>query len=138
MILRQCKCGTTAYTEEDLSLFSKNPACKYGRAHECITCYNTRKKQWASNNYDKVRDKDVKYLYGITKDEYDMLMSRSSSCEICGSTNKLVYDHDHNKRGLEAFRGVLCDKCNRGLGFLGDNEEGLHKAYLYLNRYNSI
>jgi hypothetical protein len=32
------------------------------------------------------------------------------------------------------FRGWLCDPCNRSLGVLGDNIEGLVKCINYLNK----
>jgi len=53
-----------------------------------------------------------------------------SICEICKSDmRKLVYDHDHKK---EVFRGWLCDPCNRGLGMLGDNVDGMMVAMNYI------
>jgi len=42
-----------------------------------------------------------------------------------------VLDHDHE---TGAFRGWLCRNCNSGLGFLGDNAEGLGGALMYLNQ----
>jgi hypothetical protein len=41
----------------------------------------------------------------------------------------LVLDHDPftNK-----FRGWLCDKCNKAIGMIGDNLEGVVKAFNYM------
>jgi transposase-like protein len=38
-----------------------------------------------------------------------------TKCELCGSTDKIVFDHDHE---TEKFRGWLCDPCNRSIGLL--------------------
>jgi hypothetical protein len=59
---------------------------------------------------------------------------RPRACECCGSSpaeKSLCVDHCHVSA---AFRGWLCDKCNRGLGMLGDNIEGLMNAVRYLER----
>lgn len=52
-------------------------------------------------------------------------------CELCGSTQKIVFDHDHESC---TFRGWLCDPCNRSLGVLGDDVPSLVKAINYLNK----
>ena len=52
-------------------------------------------------------------------------------CGICGKDKRLMVDHDH-KTGK--VRGLLCSSCNRGLGALGDEEIGLHRAIEYLQR----
>lgn len=55
----------------------------------------------------------------------------SSSCQICGCTDrKLVLDHCHS---TNSFRGWLCNGCNIGLGFLGDNVKSLERAISYLS-----
>lgn len=53
-----------------------------------------------------------------------------AGCEICGTITKLVCDHDHK---TEQFRGWICSKCNRGLGFFGDSANLVSKALDYLN-----
>lgn len=55
-------------------------------------------------------------------------------CELCnglpnGQAPGLRLDHDHV---TGAFRGWLCDKCNRGLGLLGDTVYDLLSAVDYL------
>jgi len=118
MILKQCKCGTTAECEEDLVLFDKDKRLPYGRTNTCIQCAKTIK-----------RRRNMKYRYSITPEEYDECMSSSDSCEICGNTERLCYDHDHTTM---EFRGVLCQGCNAGIGLLKDTPEGVLKAYNYL------
>ena len=61
-------------------------------------------------------------------------------CDCCGKHPKetsvlgtLLMDHDHN---TDKVRGWLCNKCNLGIGNLGDNIEGLMKAMEYLKREN--
>lgn len=49
-------------------------------------------------------------------------------CEMCGSTKTLCIDHDHK---TNKFRGILCQSCNRFLGWYENNKE---KAENYLKR----
>lgn len=61
------------------------------------------------------------------------------TCEACGGPpggrngryGSLNLDHDHI---TGKFRGWLCDRCNKGLGSLGDSIAGLEKAIEYLTR----
>lgn len=72
------------------------------------------------------------YRYGITREEKDrMLESQKSRCVICNRheselRRKLNLDHNH-KTG--EVRGLLCDKCNTGLGGV---EENIFEAVRYL------
>lgn len=54
-------------------------------------------------------------------------------CAICEqpptSSNCLVFDHCHEKN---IFRGYCCNSCNRSMGVLGDNVNGLLRALNYL------
>lgn len=58
-------------------------------------------------------------------------MRLNSFCAICGSSDKLVVDHDHNTMKI---RGVLCHYCNIGLGLFKDNPELLSTAIEYLKK----
>jgi hypothetical protein len=58
-----------------------------------------------------------------------------AECENCNKTFKSGHDRhlDHcHKTGK--FRGWLCNRCNRGLGFFDDCIEGLEQAIRYLKR----
>ena len=55
-----------------------------------------------------------------------------AACDCCGKFDtKLVCDHDH--KTLE-FRGWLCNKCNVGIGNLGDDIAGLQNGLRYLKK----
>ncbi len=70
-----------------------------------------------------IRADVTKYLKSINK------------CAICGgkplSKRLLDIDHDH-KTGK--IRGLLCRKCNLGLGLFKDNETSLQTAISYLQK----
>lgn len=94
-------------------------------------------KQRTENPHSRMVDKRTKWLgqlriRGITEDQYAELCSQG--CAICGSLKNLHIDHDH-ETGL--FRGILCSRCNNGLGFFDDNIEGLEKALAYLNTHKA-
>ena len=60
-------------------------------------------------------------------------------CDCCGvpmtfdrSATGVCFDHCHE---TETMRGWICQKCNVGIGKLGDNLEGLMKAVRYLQHH---
>ena len=60
-------------------------------------------------------------------------------CQICGkkSTGRwrtLHIDHDHRR---DIVRGILCIKCNLGIGCFLDNIKLLKKAIVYLEKYET-
>jgi len=77
----------------------------------------------------------------MTIEQYDeMLLNQNNCCGICKkhiseiiSTKKFNFcvDHDHNTGRI---RGLLCDKCNRGIGLLCDDIDILINAIEYLSQ----
>lgn len=82
--------------------------------------------------------------YGITQRDYDrMLAEQGGGCAICGATesgkgSRLHVDHDHSccpdaiRSCGRCVRGLLCMKCNQGLGQFGDDANLLLTAVVYL------
>lgn len=68
--------------------------------------------------------------HGLTVGEAQALRA-GKSCEICGSTEKLVVDHDHKTL---VIRGILCHYCNVAIGFMKDDPDRLRKAASYLEK----
>lgn len=74
--------------------------------------------------------------YDISKEELELLwISCGGVCMNCKLPNqsgkKLSIDHDHNTGKV---RGLLCFKCNLGLGYFNDDPALLRKAAEYLER----
>ena len=76
--------------------------------------------------------------YGLSEEEAKKQYN-ISVCDICCAKLEREHrtkrskriDHDH-KTG--EFRGILCDSCNKGLGFFYDNIDSLTRAIDYLKR----
>lgn len=72
-----------------------------------------------------------------TKQIYNrMFTEQKGCCAICGKhqsefNRALGLDHCHK---TEIMRGLLCTKCNLGIGYFDDNVERLLKAAIYLRR----
>jgi hypothetical protein len=65
----------------------------------------------------------------ISDHELKSLIATTIECTICGERDKLVVDHDHV---TSEIRGMLCDRCNRGLGHFRDDPDLLEYARIYL------
>jgi Recombination endonuclease VII len=62
-----------------------------------------------------------------------VVYKRKENMEINGKTVRLAVDHCHD--GGET-RGLLCQLCNRGLGFFKHSKKRLLEAVVYLERFN--
>jgi hypothetical protein len=73
----------------------------------------------------------------LNETEYARLVGEHGMlCMICGTTNgkhRLAVDHDH-ERGT--IRGLLCHRCNTGLGMYQDDPDRLEAAARYLRERN--
>jgi hypothetical protein len=94
------------------------------------------KKAISRRTYDKHGQKyALKQNYGLTLERYfEILQKQNHQCAICGTTKntdgkKLYIDHCHETKKI---RGILCRKCNTGIGLLGDTAEAIRKAYEYM------
>lgn len=90
----------------------------------------------------------LKRRYGITASDYIALaQAQHDRCAICGlrfadverqksdQTQRLHVDHDHETGKV---RGLLCFRCNNGLGFFRDDIAALEAAIAYIKRSRGI
>ena len=123
-----------------------------------------KNRKWRKNNPEKIKKYATTYAvkYPIKVEEKNfrtkifflkkldlsfsefkkLLIKQNFLCALCkkpetlkhqsGTPRLLCIDHNH-KTG--AVRGLLCQKCNSGLGFFNDDIDLLEKAVLYLQKY---
>jgi len=85
---------------------------------------------------------DLKKNYGVTLEWYrETLAKQNNVCAICKEPEKVVIrgkliampvDHCHE---TGKARGLLCTKCNRGIGLFSDSVDKLQSAIDYLKLY---
>ena len=82
-------------------------------------------------------------LYNLSVDELQALLRLNDGiCPICQHRQATHIDHDHSccRHGGscgKCVRGVLCDPCNRALGFLRDDVDAIGRAASYLEASRS-
>lgn len=100
--------------------------------------YRKKQREYYAKNADKRRtqasDWFLRNKYGLTREAYEVMKSAQDGvCAICSRTCKtgreLAVDHCH---ATGRIRGLLCSKCNRGLGIFEDSREFLERAIAYL------
>src|SRR5262249_30187058 len=99
-----------------------------------------RRHRWATEpefrakSLSDVRRRRLKRLYGISLEDYERLLARQNgACGICRRKSKrmLCVDHCH-KTGR--VRGLLCVRCNTGLGLYKDDPSIMRRGADYLER----
>ena len=137
----QIKKCSSCKTEKPFSEFNKNKNLKFGLHSQCRSCQNS----WSATPEAKARSRKrtrewnrLKFT-GFTQEEFEeKLNSQNGVCAICGTDNpgKLDFcaDHDHETKQK---RGVLCRKCNSGLGHFNDDPEIIRAAIEYLEHYKN-
>ena len=76
--------------------------------------------------------RNLKHRYGISRADYAALLARQGGvCAICGKPPEktLCVDHCHSTGRI---RGLLCRKCNFGLGCYAEDQAALVAALAYL------
>lgn len=118
--------------DKPLSAFHRHKSYADGHRSQCIECLRepSRLASNAAYNSDKKREYHLRSLYGLEIEEYHALVDKQAGrCAICDKVGKLFVDHCHDTK---LVRGLLCTKCNVGLGMFGDDVEALESALEYL------
>lgn len=94
----------------------------------CRECQSAAARRRRASNPDGA----LRVKYRMEPGSFDRLYRQQDGrCAICQRKQKLGVDHDH---ATGAVRGLLCRKCNSGIGFFGDNEEMAMAAVRYLSQ----
>jgi hypothetical protein len=131
------QCNTTKEKKE----FGKDSTKAKGISCWCKPC----KKEWRAKhrkeNPEKYKVMDFRNdlkKYGLTKEDYNrMFESQGGKCGCCNASHTefrrgLHVDHDHVTGQV---RGLLCTRCNPGLGYFENSVEKLEMAIAYLRKF---
>lgn len=92
-------------------------------------------KEWYQKNRESESLKQKLRKYGMSLDDFiAMLDAQDHQCAICHEHHDevergLYIDHDHTTGKV---RGLLCHRCNAGIGFFRDSVQYLEDAAEYL------
>lgn len=95
-----------------------------------------RDRQWRKNHPEREKEWENLKNYNLSHEDWLKIWeNQDGKCAICGKPFKKPFDDqvDHNHK-TNKIRGLLCKKCNGGIGFLNDNPELTAKATEYLLR----
>ena len=104
---------------------------------------NSNKRAWRKNNHDKEaaqQFKDgLKLKYGLSLDQHqDIVNKQGNRCAICnhemvdGRKGRYCRNTDHS-HSTGKVRGILCNCCNKVIGYAYDDITVLENAIKYLN-----
>lgn len=115
----------------------------------CVECAKIAVASWQTRNPGKTKERLARY-YALHPERVKAASVRSwrkragipeasrpkpAVCEACDAEGRQMHlDHDHT---TGKFRGWLCNRCNLGLGHLGDTVAALEKTLDYLRRNGS-
>lgn len=143
--VRCCKrCGEY----KELDEFHRDARLREGRRAYCRPCVRERMGEYRSR--EEVKEHEVEWRrseqrrrqartsklkkYGLTLEDYDRLVeSQDGRCLICDEEPEETLRVDHCHDGGHV-RGLLCHRCNAGLGLFGDDPQRLRNAADYLAR----
>jgi hypothetical protein len=125
-----CDCGNESVVRGSLLRDGHTKSCG------CIQKDKTAQRNMARRKHASDRDRRLLSKYGISSDEYDaMCEDQNNLCAICKKSaldqgcRLLAVDHCHDT-GI--VRGLLCVKCNIGLGHFNDDIDLMKSAIKYL------
>lgn len=106
--------------------------CKaeYNRNHyrRNATEYKVKATAWKKKNFFKIRADRFNVSEDFLRDLFEVA---SGKCMICGLPDESLHiDHCHT---TGCVRGLLCAKCNHGIGLFKDSVINLQNAIQYLN-----
>lgn len=134
--LCECDCGNTVEVRGGSLTSGNTKSCgcySADNARERLTVHGNSGK----DNYHYHREMHLLRKYNLPYDEYfAMIEAQDNQCAICDyefgqKVGDIKVDHCH---ATGRVRGLLCDKCNRGLGYFDDDQDRLVNASKYLEK----
>lgn len=141
-VCSQCREAKTA------AHFHLNNRENSGLASACVDCLREKDRaRYAANpelRKSQARWGGIKKKYGLTQEAWQQMFSAQNGlCGVCEGPMLAHTYSNRDKRGAcvdhchktGRVRGLLCCKCNQGIGLLGDNADIAERAAIYLRRH---
>ncbi len=117
-----------------------NNICKSCKSF-AASAYHQRVKLEGGYSKKRIRQNlasKLKTKFGLEIDRYEEMLETQAGlcaicCETCISGKRLSVDHNHSSG---AVRGLLCARCNFGLGYFRDRPDLLESAIEYLKLHS--
>lgn len=132
---RSCTRCKQEKTEENYRLLRQSAS---GIDTICAEC----RREQDRDRYKRDREKrkyqsrwgSFKFKFGLKRSDWELLLlGQNGKCPICREAFQdsadICVDHDHVSKKV---RGLLCRKCNMGIGLFGENTSSLRRAADYL------
>lgn len=118
------KAGT--YVADKPCVHGHDPV-RYLSSKKCVGCAHD------NNRTEAQRYRRMKHAYGLTREAHEaMLEAQEGRCALCREEKRLVIDHCH---ATNKVRALLCDSCNRALGFVKESTDLLRRMIAYLEQH---
>ena len=131
-----------AIADGSLTYFTGTPcahghiADRYVVGYACTRCVAAAGRRNEANRKRPAGAKSAAMLARLSRLEKVAGRPRASACEVCGTTGTIgrgiVFDHNHTTR---AFRGWLCDNCNKVIGLTHEKPETLRRLADYVEAH---
>lgn len=133
--------------ERGLKYYFTGIPCKHGHiverlvsSYDCKVCHTRLSRNAGRKNALERTNTFRMRVYGLGNVDVDkMITNQNGKCLICKNEfkdkNAPHLDHNH-KTGL--VRGMLCTRCNTGLGLFKDDIQNLENAIAYLKVHDGL
>jgi len=124
--------------ERPLSEFGRTRFSPLGRQYTCTECMNNRRRKNTPRRksaFTNATEYQRVWKWKLSAAEFDKLFkSQNGQCAICAKSleyyaKDTCVDHDHKSGKI---RGILCGKCNLGIGHLRDSPATILASVNYL------
>ena len=137
-VLLKCYACNEAKTLREFYAYSKpwSVANRHGMRNRCKECSKAYQK--TPEGKASSRNARMKRHYGIDQARYEqMLAAQGGKCAICpatepGGNGRWHVDHDHDTGEV---RGLLCYRCNVGIGHLRHSPAIMLSAVKYVTKH---
>ncbi len=136
--IKRCSaCHATAQREYNARNRDHLNALRRKKRKERGEEYRQYENGYRAANAERINERERARRYGLTVDELrELLAQHDGTCAICGTSEpderygQWAIDHCHDSGRI---RGILCSKCNKGIGLLRDDPVVLRAAADYLD-----